>query len=191
MRRCVSPGGIKQIGNSRGDDMSKAEMIAMLATKSVSLDAIHGGQGGLTQMDVAAMLSKLKDHEFKFLSAKYAKNDIDFAHTYRRWLARVEEQNFSSSRIGINEALASATLQEHIDGLLCRDCNGVGQFIVDKKVLLCENCNGLGRRHWSNREMARKLHLKTNELKEPWLSRVRWCRDELRVWEATALSKMQ
>ena len=160
----------------------------MLTAHGVTPGKVYGGTPTLTAQDVAGMMAKCSDCESALLRAKYALEHPKKAWAY--WWKHILVQGWVLPKGGVTR-LADATLSEHLGGLTCKTCNGIGSLQAGSNVLTCDDCNGMGRRHWSNREMAKQLGLKQKDLREPWNSKVEWCRDELRRWEMSAVSKME
>ncbi len=167
--------------------VANLELLSMLTAHGIDPLKPMGGLPNITQMDVAGMLRHCSPCESALLRAKYCGDSDSAAWAY--WFVYLMDQGWQTERDGIVSALSRSTLDEHIGGLVCKSCHGVGEFQVDHKTLQCESCEGMGRRHWSNREIARRLGL--SRLKTPWLERVEWCRAELRAWEYRAVSHMQ
>ena len=106
------------------------ELLALLTAHGIDPGKPLGGTPEITAVDVAAMMVDCAPDEEAFLRAKYC-GDLRALHeTWAYWFVEVMSQGWTTQRRGTIEALSRATLDEHMHGLLCRDCGGVGQVML-------------------------------------------------------------
>jgi len=163
----------------------RRELLAMLTAHGIDPTKVHGGTPNLTQMDVAAMMSRLTLCESALLRAKYA-NDYS-VNLYDMWQSTILAQEWDATDQQI-ATLCEVTLSEHIGEPRCRSCNGTKGRIINSKWQECPNCKGRGYKAVSDREIARRLD--KQRLQEPWVTRLAWCRDYLRITEESAVKKL-
>lgn len=158
----------------------------MLTARGIDPLKPMGGIPEITQADVATCLRACDKAETALIMAKYAGGDKSSFRPY--WLRHVFSQPWFLSDEVI-ERIADLALEEHLTGLICKACGGVGAVKNDALSVVCESCQGLGRKHWSGRSMAK--HVGVSRLNQKQNDLLEWCRRHLRLWEMRAVSKMK
>lgn len=163
------------------------ELLSMLTPHGIDPLKPRGGKPALTQMDVAAMMAKLKPHESALLRAKYCGEPPHEIWAY--WFEHLMGQRWNYKKIGAVKELSKLTLSEHIAANRCMRCRGTCTN-MSTEGNVCEACGGTGHMYLSDRKVAQLLGFKHGKLREPWRSRIDWARKELRTWELSSLEKL-
>lgn len=165
------------------------ELLALLAAHGIDPLKVHGGVPSITQMDVAGMMARCTQCEAALLRAKYCGEPVHEAWAF--WFQHLMEQGWASKKPRAIETLSIVTLAEHVSDNRCGLCRGTQGWYVGSKYQPCPACRASGVIYLSNREIAGRLGFEDEGLKEPWLSRLGWCRAELVLWEQRAIAKVR
>ena len=184
-------GGVLQGARMR----NPAEMLAMLAEHGIDLNHVPGGWGAMVAMDVAGALGMThRELGADLVLAKYTHSQTAYRSAKAGWKMAVGEkclaERWDRQKNGTLFAMADYTLDEWIDPMRCRTCDGA-DVIIRQVKRTCPACEGSGRRVPSERSIARDLGLSKNGYRNgPWPARVDWCRYELQQIETRTLSRL-
>lgn len=170
--------------------MDKRELLSMLTCHGASGTG-GGGRPNLTAADVAGMMAPLTSFQSALLRAKYC-NEQDSKHAaWAEWFMLIMDQGWKGKRGRFN-ALSRVTLDEYLSTNRCSTCNGIGSNFQAAKWTPCKVCGGSGMDHqrYSQRSIATALG-RNGSLREPWISRLAWCRLELNRVETEGLNRMR
>lgn len=119
--------------------MQAERILASLGIKSQQYTVSSPSHDALTQADMVRALTALSKKECALILAKYQSNPKD----------RVKLSEMVRGSMILNlpkkahtEDLTNYLLHDIISPKKCRTCKGVGELIVDKKVVTCKTCDG-------------------------------------------------
>lgn len=167
------------------------ELLAMMTARGIRLGNAYGGVPSLTSLDVAGAMGMghIPRREAVLLLVKYCDDRTMIHELWAYWFADRMQKAWREKWVrkrGDVEKLSRLTLEEHIDGKICKTCCGVGSVIVDSKKRDCHVCEGVGRRYAGEPTLADYFGVSRRQYRQVWEPRVADARGELNRWEIEA-----
>ena len=182
--------------------VDKRELLAKMVARGIDPGAVTvsnggGSGGGVTGLDVAAMMAPLSQFESDLLRAKYCDDRRSLAAAWACWREMLrctsKAEGWRPKKAGVLDALSRVTFAEHVSENLCPGCLGARarRDAETGRWLECDTCGGSGRMYLPGREIAKRLGFPDEGLKDPWKTRVTDARRRLVAIEESALSRMR
>ena len=171
--------------------MNIMEMLARPLAHGADFNAIARGtlKGGQST-DVEYLLVGLAPFQEHLIRAKY-QLDAQAQHAaWSMWFIRLMEFGWHTDRPHIVERLATDTLVYWISPKICKVCEGVGEVLLDAKVVTCEVCGGSGRRDRKPYSIMTTLGFTDRHLHHAWIDRHKMALDMLDLQESSAAIHM-
>jgi hypothetical protein len=185
---CGLPHGAAKVSNP-------AELLSMLALRSIGLGYVPGGVPNLVALDIAGALGMMHDKPGSaMLLAKYVMDYQSSREFAAHWRLVVDRRAYTDGWAQDDRqiALADYSMGEWLDSQRCRTCRGVGtQMATEGKVSGCPACDGTGLRKIGLRAPARALGMSAESYRlSAWRHRMDWARSELQRLETAALYRL-
>jgi len=187
---------LKTLQQQKGGEMGNpAELLSMLALRSIGLGYVPGGVPNLVALDIAGALGMMHDKPGSaMLLAKYVMDHQSSREFAEHWRLVVDRRAYTDGWAQDDRqiALADYSMGEWLDSQRCRTCRGVGtQVATEGKVTGCPACDGTGLRKIGLRAPARALGMSAESYRlSAWRHRMDWARSELQRRETAALYRL-
>ena len=171
--------------------MNVLEMLAYPLSHGVDFGAVaRGTASGGQKTDIEWCLVGLSPFQEHLIRAKYQLDQQARHAAWSMWFIRLMEFGWQTDRPHVVEHLATDTLAYWMSPKTCKVCEGVGEVMIDAKVVTCEACKGSGRRDRKPYSIGRALGYTDSQAPGEWVKRHKTALDMLDIQESAAAIHM-